>query len=61
MANMLDETVLARMMTVLDLKFKRALHYHEGYKSDNDYKLPPHITRLVHIHSVFSRGLFQSG
>ena len=43
------------MMTILDLEFERALHYHdEGYESDNDYGLLPHITRLVHVYSVFS-------
>ena len=40
MTNMLDKTVLARIMTALDLEFKRALHYHdEGYESNNDYGL----------------------
>ena len=55
MANMPDEIVLARMMTALDLGFERTLHYHDKeYESDNDYGLPPHITRPVHIYSVFS-------
>ena len=27
--NMPDEIVLARIMTALDLEFKRALHYHD--------------------------------
>ena len=29
MTYMLDEIILARMMTVLDLEFVRALHYHD--------------------------------
>ena len=42
MTYMLDEIILGRMMTALDLEFERALHYHhEGYESDNDYRLPP--------------------
>ena len=41
MTNMPYETVLASIMTVLNLEFQRALHYHdEGYDSDNDYGLP---------------------
>ena len=37
MAYMPDEIILARMMTALDLEFKRVLHYHdEGYKNDSD-------------------------
>ena len=53
MANMPDEIILARMMTTHDLAFERALHYHnEGYESDNDYGLPPHITRPVHVYSM---------
>ena len=32
MTYMLDEVILARMMTAQDLEFERALHYHdEGY------------------------------
>ena len=55
MANMPDEIVLARMMTTLNLKFKRAQHYHyEGYESNNDYGLLPLITRPVCVYSVFS-------
>ena len=55
MANMADDIALAGMMTALDLKFKRALHYHdEGYKSNNDYGLLSCITRLVYVYSVFS-------
>ena len=50
---MMDEIVLARMMTALDLKFKKAMHYHdEGYNSDNDNGLPPQVMRSVHIYSV---------
>ena len=48
-----DEIVLARMMTALDLEFKKALHSHdEGYESDNDYGLPVQVMRHVHIYSV---------
>ena len=55
MATMPDEIVLARMMTALDLEFVRALHYHnKGYEIDNDYGLPPNITRLVCVYSMFS-------
>ena len=55
MANMSDEIFLARMITSVDLEFQRALHYHdEGYKSNSDYGLPPHITRPVCIYSMFS-------
>ena len=50
MTNMHGETVLARIMTALDLEFKRALHYHdEGYESDNDYGL-----RCLLVFSFFS-------
>ena len=50
-----DEIVLARMITVLDIEFKKAMHYHyEGYESDNDYGLPPQIMRPVCIYSVFT-------
>ena len=49
-----DETVLARMMTAVDLKFEKAMHYHdEGYESDNDYGIPPQVMRPVHVYSVF--------
>ena len=55
MTYMLDEIALARMMTALDLEFKKAMHYHDkGYKSDNDYGLPPEVMRPVHIYSVFT-------
>ena len=55
MANMPDDIVLARMMTTLHLKLKRALHYHDdGYDSNNNYGLPNQIMRPVHIYSVFS-------
>ena len=50
-----EETILARMMTALDLVFERALHYHDkGYESDNDSGLPPWITRSIHVYSVFT-------
>ena len=53
MAYMPDEIVLARMITALDLEFELALHYHnEGYESDNDYGIPPRITRLVCVYSI---------
>ena len=53
MTNIPDEIVLARIMTVLDLEFERALHYHnEGYDSDNDYDLPGPFMRPVHIYLV---------
>ena len=36
-------------------EFKKALHYHdEGYESNSDCGLPPHIIRLVCIYSIFS-------
>ena len=42
MTYMPDGIILARMMTTLDLEFKRALHYHdERYESNNDNGLPP--------------------
>ena len=38
MTYMLDEIVLARMMTALDLEFETTMYYqNEGDKSDNDY------------------------
>ena len=53
MTNMPDEIVLARIITALDLGFKRALHYHDkGYVSDNDYGLPGQVIRPVHVYSV---------
>ena len=37
LAYMLDEIILVRMMTALDLEFDRAIDYHDGgYKSDNN-------------------------
>ena len=55
MTYMPDEIVLARMMTALDLEFEKAMHYHEeGYKSDNDYRLPPEVMMPVYIYSVFT-------
>ena len=48
-----DEIVLDRIMTALDLEFKKALHYpDEGYESDNDYGLSVQVVRPVHIYSV---------
>ena len=53
MTNMLHEIILARIMTDLDLEFKRALHYHnEGYESDNDYWLPTQVMRPVYVYSI---------
>ena len=49
-----DEVVLERIMTALDLEFKKAMHYHdEGYESD-DYGLLPQVMRPGHIYSVFT-------
>ena len=51
-----DETVLASIMTVLDLKFEKALHYHDdGYNSDNDYGLPCQVMRPVCIYLVSTK------
>ena len=48
-----DEIVLARVMTALDLKFEKALHYHdEGYETDKDYELPALAMRPLHIYLV---------
>ena len=41
MTYMPDDTVLARILTALDIEFEKALHYDdEGYESDKDYGLP---------------------
>ena len=59
MIYMPDEIVLARMMTALDLEFKKAMHYHdEGYESDGHYGLPPQVMRPVCIYSVFTTEAF---
>ena len=51
MTHMPDEIVLAQIMTSLDLKFERALHFHdEGYESDNDNGLPVQVMRPVCIY-----------
>ena len=51
MIYMLDEIVLARLMTVMDLEFKKAMHCHnKGYKSEYDYGLPSQVMRPVHIY-----------
>ena len=48
MAYIPDVIILARMMTTLDMKFKKALCYHdEGYESGNYYQVPPQITRPI--------------
>ena len=59
MIYMPDEIVLARMMTTLDLEFEKVMHYHnEGYKSDNDYGLPPQVMRPApHLFSFYHLGL----
>ena len=50
-----DETISARMMTALESKFERPLQYHdEGYVSNNDYGLPPRITRHICMYSAFT-------
>ena len=55
MTYMPHEIVLSRMMTGLDSEFEKAMHYHdEGYESDNDYGLPAHVIRPVHIYSVYT-------
>ena len=59
MTYMPDETVLVRMMTALDLEFKKAMHYHnEGYDSDNNYALTYQVMRSVHIYSVCTTEAF---
>ena len=58
MIYMLDEIILARMMTVLHLELDKPMDYHnEGYESDKNYRLPPQVTRPVHIYSLW--GLLQ--
>ena len=53
MTHMTDEIAFARIMTALDLEFKRALNHHdEVYESDIDYGLPTHIMRHVCVYSV---------
>ena len=55
MTYMPDEIILARMMTTLDLEFKRALHYQdEGFDSNNDCELPPWITRPIYMYFIFT-------
>ena len=50
-----EEIILARVMTALDLEFRRTLHYHnEGYYSNNDYGLPSQITRPILVYSIFT-------
>ena len=57
MTNMPDEMVLARIMTVLDLEFERALKYHiESYDSDNVHDLPSPFMRPVCIYLVSVTG-----
>ena len=53
MTNMADGIVLSRIMTALDLEFKRTLHYHdEQYDSDNDCGLPGPVMRPVLVYLV---------
>ena len=53
MTNIPDEIVLEKIVTVLDLEFERALHYHEeGYDSDSDYGLPGPFMKPVCIYLV---------
>ena len=48
-----DEIILVRIMTALDLEFKRALNYHDKeYDSDIDYGLPGPVMRPVCIYLV---------
>ena len=55
MIYMSDEIILARMMTVLDIEFEKAMHYHdEGYESNNDNGLPLQFMRPAHIYLVFT-------
>ena len=43
-----EETVLARIMSALDLEFERTLHYiDKGYESDNEYGLQTQVWRPV--------------
>ena len=48
MTKMTDEIVLARIMTALNLKYERALHYH----GDKDYDLPVPFMRPINIYMV---------
>ena len=53
MTYILDENVLAMMMTTPDLESEKAMLYqNEGYESDNDYGLPPHVMRPAWSYSV---------
>ena len=53
MTNMPDEIVLARILTALELEFKRALYYHnEGNDCDNDYDLPYSFMAPVSVYLV---------
>ena len=55
MTYILDEIILARMMTTLDLKSKRALYYHDkGYEKHNDYGFPAWITRPISVYSIIT-------
>ena len=50
-----NEIILTRMMNALDLEFQRVFHYYdEGYESNNDYELPPQITRPICVYSIFT-------
>ena len=53
MTHIPNENVLARIMTALDLQFKRVLLYPDkGYESNNDYGLPTQVMRHVCVYSV---------
>ena len=57
-----DEIVLARIMTALDLEYRKALHYHyDRYESDNDYGLPTWVMRPIYVYSVFTTEAFYKG
>ena len=49
----MHDEFLARIMTALDLEFKRVLHYYDvGYDSDNYCRLPCPFMRPVFIYLV---------
>ena len=49
-----DEIILPRMMTVLDLEFEKAMHYHdEGYESNNDYGPTLGYEACSHLFSLY--------
>ena len=55
MIYMPDEIILVRMLTVLDLEFEKAMHYHdEGYEGDNDCGLTTQVMMPFCVCSVFT-------